>query len=509
MEKQQPRSLQGAPTQKGSKEETFAALAFTYGFTHEVTTFFIKGPMESLEDFCYYFADEEEINTCVTAILKPEATIPEEPEEEPDSVLETEGDSKQILEQISRVRQAWQAIRKLKHGSMAAWQHGELPLRIENLQTVDQIAHQARNRIIDQQSLWRFKAQFWERYKTVYPADAYPSDLLLHRCRSEIEDRLLTNYDIRGTETAANQIKTTKVGPPATHGSAHSIDDHMAKLRTYLLAIAIIGTDKVQGAPSDEGFGSDSTKFVKIPWDTLQAYYFRAARAIKPVPKAIQLDWLETKDSEERAVWVSRFRNGNETLGEVVKAVMEIRAANWTYAGGTASIQGQCTETLHLCSDARGQNHLSPCSPRPERHPLANSQTAGSAEDFSEDIQMPRLEEENSSAQEGRAPQPNGGEPPEEAMSTIRRGITESFARHQDLSTPRQEESRPLPPSRSANKRRCMNILRRLHENDEEVATTICTEEEVHRLRAAKPGGLWWATTKWIKPIQLKRSSKR
>ena len=101
MEKQQPRSLQGAPTQKGSKEETFAALALAYGFTHEVTTFLIKGPMENLEDFCYYFADEEEIDTFVTAILKPEATIPDEPEEEPDSVPETKGDSKQISEQIT------------------------------------------------------------------------------------------------------------------------------------------------------------------------------------------------------------------------------------------------------------------------------------------------------------------------------------------------------------------------------------------------------------------------
>jgi len=167
--------------------------------------------------------------------------------------------------------------------------------------------------------------------------------------------------------------------------------------------------------------------------------------------------------------------------------------------------------SLHLCSDARGQNHLSPCSPRPERYPLANSQTAGSAEDFSEDIQMPRLEEENSSAQEGQAPQPNGGEPPEEAMSTIRSGITENFARRQDLGTPRQEESRPLPPSRSANKRRCMNILRRLHENDEEVAFRgITPEEAMSTIR----GGITESfarhtTTRWIKPTQLRRSSTR
>ena len=245
MEKQQTRSLQGAPTRKGSKEETFAALALTYGFTHEVTTFFIKGPMENLEDFCYYFADEEEIDTFVTSILKPEAITPEEPEEEPDSVPKMKGDSKQITEQIRRVKQAWQATRTL-------------PLRIEDLQMVDKIAYQARNRIIDQQSLKKSKAQFWERYKTVYPADEYPSDLLLHRCRSEIEDRLLTNYDIRMTKTAANQIKTTKVGPLAIHGSVHSIDDHMAKLRTYLLAIAIINGWRQRTRKSEQSGSHDS-----------------------------------------------------------------------------------------------------------------------------------------------------------------------------------------------------------------------------------------------------------
>ena len=71
MEKKQPHSLQGAPTQKGSKEETFAALAFTYGFTDEVATFLLKGPMENLEDFSYYFADEDEIDAFMKAIWKP------------------------------------------------------------------------------------------------------------------------------------------------------------------------------------------------------------------------------------------------------------------------------------------------------------------------------------------------------------------------------------------------------------------------------------------------------
>ena len=172
----------------------------------------------------------------MTAVWKSEATTPQEPEEEPEVASELKCDCSQLAIQISRVKRAWQATRKLS-------------LRNENLDTVENIAYRARNHVIDQQALKGFKAQFWERYKTVYPAEAYPSDRLLYRCHNEMKDRLLTNYDIRRVRTAANQIKATQGGPLAMHGSVHSIEDHMAKLRTYLLAIAIIGTDKVQAAP--------------------------------------------------------------------------------------------------------------------------------------------------------------------------------------------------------------------------------------------------------------------
>ncbi len=85
--------------------------------------------MENLEDFRYYFADEEEIDAFVTAIWKPEATTPQEPEEEPEVAPEMKGDCRQLAAQISRVKQAWQATRKLS-------------LRNENLDTVGNIATQ-------------------------------------------------------------------------------------------------------------------------------------------------------------------------------------------------------------------------------------------------------------------------------------------------------------------------------------------------------------------------------
>ena len=118
------------------KEETFVTLAATYGFTDEVTAFFLKGPMENLEDFRYYFADEEEIDTFVAAIFKPEAMTPQEPEEEPYTSPDMKGDGRRMAAQTSRVKQAWQATRNLS-------------LRSENLRTIEKIEYRARNHIID------------------------------------------------------------------------------------------------------------------------------------------------------------------------------------------------------------------------------------------------------------------------------------------------------------------------------------------------------------------------
>ena len=57
-----------------SKEETFTALAAAFRFDDATTDLFLKGPMESLEDFQYYFTGEREIDEYLQAKLGPEAT---------------------------------------------------------------------------------------------------------------------------------------------------------------------------------------------------------------------------------------------------------------------------------------------------------------------------------------------------------------------------------------------------------------------------------------------------
>ena len=110
---------------------------------------------------------------------------------------------------------------------------------------------------------------------------------------------------------------------------AHGVEKYLAMLYTYLLALSIAGANKVQGAPTDEVFGGDATKFVKVPWDVLQSYHFRASRTAMLIPEATRLMWLEQKDIEERSAWVSQYREGDEDLGQVIQSVVEKRGADW------------------------------------------------------------------------------------------------------------------------------------------------------------------------------------
>ena len=81
-----------APAERGSKDATFTALADDFKFDEKVKGLFLNGPMENLEDFRYYFAEEKEID----AFVATEASL--------------RGPEQRI--QIARVRRAWAAVRQ-------------------------------------------------------------------------------------------------------------------------------------------------------------------------------------------------------------------------------------------------------------------------------------------------------------------------------------------------------------------------------------------------------------
>ena len=112
---------------RGSKEATFAALAADFKLDDKVRTLFLNGPIENLEDFRFYFADEKEIDAFVAA----EESL--------------EGPAQRI--QIARVRRAWAAVR----------QNG---LRKEGRNTVSSVAEL--DDLLEEGTLREVKAQFWK-----------------------------------------------------------------------------------------------------------------------------------------------------------------------------------------------------------------------------------------------------------------------------------------------------------------------------------------------------------
>ena len=91
-----------------SKEETFTALAAAFRFDDATTDLFLKGLMESLEDFQYYFTGEREIDEYLESELGPEA-IPGTGTGDTNQKHFSTGEPTQA----TRVKRAWRAIRKL------------------------------------------------------------------------------------------------------------------------------------------------------------------------------------------------------------------------------------------------------------------------------------------------------------------------------------------------------------------------------------------------------------
>ena len=143
-----------APADRGSEEATFTALADDFKFDDKVKGLFLNGPVEKMEDFRYYFAEEKEVDAFVAT---------EESLKGPDLKI-----------QIARVRRAWSAVR---HNGV----------RKENRNTVSSVAEL--DDLLEEGTLRDVKVQFWKRYKMKYPVEVSPSDQLLSRCYREMDKR--------------------------------------------------------------------------------------------------------------------------------------------------------------------------------------------------------------------------------------------------------------------------------------------------------------------------------
>ena len=89
------------------------------------------------------------------------------------------------------------------------------------------------------------------------------SDQLLSRCYRELDKRLLTVFDIWGAENLLHQVMSTKKGKQvgtdlytfeeeAEVTVGYGVDEYVARLYTYFLALSIAGSNRVPGSPENE-----------------------------------------------------------------------------------------------------------------------------------------------------------------------------------------------------------------------------------------------------------------
>lgn len=187
------------------------------------------------------------------------------------------------------------------------------------------------------------KLLFWRRYKLRFPPELHPSDSTVSRVARETEKRMLCVYNLWKVKSLQFQLHCTQKKRKLGDGlytdevedeepSSHDADAYLDKLHTLLIAYAIAGASPLPGAPAaadEAALGADSTLFVAVPLDVAMSYYLRAKRTSNLMPAAKRLAWLQARDAEERAEWVSRFRERASSLGSVIRTVYLARDAHW------------------------------------------------------------------------------------------------------------------------------------------------------------------------------------
>eukprot|EP00435_Cladocopium_sp_Y103_P030945 s870_g7.t1 len=236
--------------------------------------------------------------------------------------------------QAARVRRAWNAV----------------TLYYRNFETDrSKVSATDLDSLLDDSELRTHKQNFWVRYKLRFPTEQYPSDATVSRVTRELDKRMLCVTSVWKVKSLQWQLMTTnrkrKLGeglfteePELEEPGPKDVDHYLDRLHTLMLAYALAGSSRLSGAPpakDEDVMGSDTTKFVGAPLDILLKYHSRAKRVVMQLAPGKRLNWLQTKDLEERSEWVSKYRESTRTLGAIVKETYEARDAHWVVVAST------------------------------------------------------------------------------------------------------------------------------------------------------------------------------
>ena len=294
------------PKEGATGEEVLRSFGTHFKWADEVTTALLKSHIEGLEEFRFFFDGEDKIEPFISKLNL--------------------GETKSI--QAARLRRAWAAVRLFY--AQAEQDRSKVP--VADLDTM-----------LAEGELRNVKLLFWRRYKLRFPAEVHPSDATVSRVAREMDKRMLCVFNLWKVKSLQFQLHCTQKKRKLGDGlfteevdeeepSSHSAEAYLDRLHTLLLAYALAGSGPVTGGPAgadEANLGADSTRFVMVPLDIVMAYHLRAKRTSSQVAPTRRLSWLQSRDAEERAEWVSRFRESTSTLGQVIKEVYSARDAHW------------------------------------------------------------------------------------------------------------------------------------------------------------------------------------
>ena len=290
----------------------FSKLGEDFGIHKDVTKFMISScQMQSLDDFRFYFANDDDIATMV-ARVRPSGHVDEE------DYL-----NKGIA--VSRVRQAWDGIKK----EFLKRERGN-----EEVETADL------DEPLPSQDLKNLKRAHWKRYKQHYPAYIMCADQVVSRISRELSKRALQVQAMSAVRTLTHQVTTAKkkrkVGTDLYTYDTPELNlylDHesyLDQMFTYFIAMSIAGCiNRGKPPPGGETMESCSSQFVEILMDVLTRYWWRATHSSKLQPWSVRFVWLQEKDVQERSEWAEEFNKSEAPLGEVILRIMDKRDAHW------------------------------------------------------------------------------------------------------------------------------------------------------------------------------------
>ena len=218
----------------------------------------------------------------------------------------------------SRLRQAWRSLKRARDNDEVIIRSGHDTMVMDDLLATS---------VLDD-----IEARHWARYKMTWPPGIAPADTVISQIVTELEKRTLSVREVLKIRTQAHQQKAVRkrtkvaeglemVSPTAEQDAAPTLHNFMTNLLTLIIACSKAGGKLRADAPPSEAKTGDSTKVVECPLDVFMRYYYCVQDRAHSLPYHMALSWVRRKDEAERTVWVDRYRNSSDSLGEVIQYV--------------------------------------------------------------------------------------------------------------------------------------------------------------------------------------------